>query len=99
MDTKKKTQKKGAGAGADSAANLDDPIETHDWSGFQYEQDPELIVGFPKAEEKFESMNCLKGVNDDYLAKNKGRKLKNKRKGGMKSVMNGDDDFDQEESG
>lgn len=72
---------------------------THDWTGFQYEKDPELIVGFPNADEKFESMNCLQGINDGYIDKNKGRTLKPRKKGGMKKVINGDEDFDAEESG
>ena len=57
------------------------------------------MVGYPNADEKFQSQNCLKGVNDEYLSKNKGRRLKARRKGGMKAVMAGDDDFDAEEEG
>ena len=38
-------------------------------------------------------------MNDDYLSKNKGRRLKARRKGGMKAVMSGDADFDAEEEG
>ena len=41
----------------------------------------------------------MKGVNDEYLSKNKGRRLKARKKGAMKNVMAGDEDFDAEEEG
>ena len=47
---KKKNKKKGAGAGGPGE---EDPFEAMDWKDFPYEKDPELLVGYPNADEKF----------------------------------------------
>ena len=44
---------------------------------------------------KFPSTNNLKGVNAEFLSKDRGRKLKKQRQGALKSWLSGDDDFDQ----
>ena len=50
--TVKKNKKKGAGAGGPGPEE-DDPLDAMDWKSFQYEKDPELLVGYPNADEKF----------------------------------------------
>ena len=105
--TKKKKKRAGAGAGVGSGAAEggavieDDGGETGGYSlaGCNYVEDPELLVGFPDEEQEYETSNCLQGINDDFIKTEKARKLKAKKKGGMKNVMYGDEDFDAEEVG
>ena len=103
IDTKDPTIKKKKAKKGSAAAGIDmteeDPVAAVDWSGYKYEKDPELIVGFPNADEVFESKNVLEGINDDYQKKDKARTLKPRKQGAMKNVMSGDPDFDQEETG